>query len=149
MAFRFTTSDGFWWPVVLNLVADGKKVTARIQVRFKRLSTDEVDAFQVGSFDPVAYAECIREADGDRQTAMILFSAKLAQSEDAKRTSADRAEELMKILCDWKDVEDEDGKPLEFSEKHLVALLQDVKSAYSDIKEAYNTAMSGEGKKGN
>lgn len=148
--FKFYTSSGFWWPVDLHPVDDnGKKVTARIKVKFKRLDTDDVDAFHRGGFDPVLYADCVTRAGGDRNMALILLSAELTERGDASKTSEDRAEELMKIVEDWKEVQDADGNELEFSRDNLALLLRKVRSAYTDIKDGFSEAMSGEGKKGN
>lgn len=149
MAFKFTSSDHFWFPIDLHSIDDnGKPATYRIKGKFKRLPTEEVEAFQASGFDPVLYASCVEKANGDKDMAVILLSAELQTRGDGIKTSEARADDLLTVLIGWDEVSDEEGK-VEFSRDALVRLLRFSKSAYADIRDAYNRAVSGEGKKGN
>lgn len=154
MAYKFVTSEGFWFPVDIRSIDDnGTPLTCRIKARFKRLPTEEIEKFQSAGFDPVLYADCVERANGQRDLAIILLSAEMQTRGETAKTSEDRADELLKIVMDWDAVEtqDEDGKrtKLEFSRDNLVMLLRHERTAYADFKDAYNRAVSGEGRKGN
>jgi hypothetical protein len=149
MAFKLSQSDSFWYPVVLHDTDDNGRYTAhQIKAQFKRLPTDDIERFQTSGFDPVLYAECVEKAHGDRDMAFIILSAELANRGQGRRSSEERADELMEILCGWKDVTDDEGD-LPFTRDNLVLLLRFSRSAYADIKEAYNSAINGEGKRKN
>jgi len=149
-SFKIVSSAAFWFQVKLHMLDDsGKTQVVPIRMKFKRLPTDEVEEFQMSGYDPVAYADCITQANGDRDVAMILLAAKLANDGTTKKKSADRADELMRILTDWEGIIGEDDKPLAFDRDNLIDLLQSSKTAYADIREAYNQAVNGEAKRGN
>lgn len=149
MGILITESDTFWADVEIpRPTKQSPDAVHRIKVEYRHLPTDELSEFQTAGYDPVAYAACVEDANGDRDMAMILFAARLAQSGEGKKTSADRADELMQIMTGWKDVANADGV-MEFNRESLIALLQWGRNAYSAIKDTYNRFINGEGRRGN
>lgn len=149
MGFKISSSSAFWYPATLHDIDDnGKHTTHLVKLQFNRLPTDEIEQFQTSGFDAVLYADCVEKAKGDKELAMILLAAELSQRGIGTRSSEERADELMKILCGWKEFSDESGE-MEFTRDNLVKTLRFCRSAYADIKEAYTKAVSGEAKKGN
>lgn len=126
---------------------NGQNVRNTITFKFKRLDIDQVRNRQLDDGAKI-WADLMADHDGDVAIVNSKFTAELIRQGKNSLSSDEMAEDLMGIVCGWKDVSDDEG-PMEFHKENLTRLLRFTPGAYAAIKAAYNEANSGEGKRKN
>jgi len=148
MSFKLTASDSFFYPAtVFTIRDDGVQIKNVITFKFKRLDVDQVRDRQMAD-GAQTWADLMTQYDGDVALVNSKFTAELIRQGKGSLTSDQMVDDLLEIVCDWKDVSDDAGVML-FSRENLQKLIKAVPGAYAAIKGAYNEANSGEGKRKN
>lgn len=148
MGFKFTVSDSFFYPATLFTTSEaGQQVKNIITFKFKRLDVDQVRDRQMADGAQI-WSDLMSQYDGDLALVNSKFTAELIRQGKGSLTSDQMVDDLMEIVCDWKDVSDDAG-PMEFSRENLHRLVKFVPGCYAAIKAAFNEANSGEGKRKN
>ena len=150
MIFKLPESNTFRFPVELRaLREDGGVQKQKVRFEFKRLESDELQAYIKGDLDLSRYLEMLERANGDQALAGLMLAAEDQKSGSSAPTSADRADDLWPIVAGWEEIGDAEGSPLSFSRDNLIRLLNACPTAHRDIRQAYVNANSLEGKRGN
>jgi hypothetical protein len=118
MRFKLSKSYRYWWPVTVRLPDPDKAgsiLEQRFEAQFEPLSRDELLASQ----EAAAKLTTLRD---------------MAEHEAAQAT---------RMVTDWREIDDEAGKPLAFSPERLAQALQQPWFRAA-INEALNRSMNGE-----
>ncbi len=116
--FKIVTHRKVWWPVSFDVALDnGRTQVAKFDMRFIILGVDD--------------------AKGIERDAAAIDSA-----DEGRPLSQQKAEMLLKIADDWKDVADEDGTKLDFSVESL-AKLANVSGMFEAVIAAYAGCLRG------
>lgn len=150
MAFKQSISASFFYPVTFTTIReDGSQAKHQILFRFKRMDADELSE-RVKADGGQLWSDLMTAHDGDAVLVNQKFTAELLRRGKGSMTSSEMADDLMDILCDWKDGEvTDDQGPVEFSRENLLNLVKFVPGLYAAIKASFNEANSGEGKRKN
>lgn len=118
MSFIIAKKKEFWWPVTVVQPSDaapGEMAESAFEARFEALPSEEA----------LALGKTMRAADG--VDGMVA-------AENAM---------IGRVVTGWRDVEDQDGKPIAFSPEALAAACRWAWFRAGVVK-AYHKAMSGE-----
>lgn len=148
MGFKLSVSDSFFYPASVHTIQEnGQSTKITIVFKFKRLDIDQVRDRQMADGAQI-WANLMADHDGDLSLVNSKFTAELIRQGKNSMSSEQMADDLLEILCGWKDVSDDEG-PMEFNRDNLVRLIRFTPGIYAAIKAAYNEANSGEGKRKN
>ena len=116
--FKITDQYLYWWPVKVEVPSErnsGKLDTQAFEVQFRALPSDEVQR----------------------------ITDEIAAITDPKERAAREHETLVEAVKDWRDVEDDNGNEVNFSEENLRALLR-WPFVRTGFYRAYSASISGD-----
>jgi hypothetical protein len=149
MAFKLAASDSFWFPVKVSQINEaGKNLEHIISFKFKRLNLDQRQERDLRAGGDV-YKKLMAETDGNSDVIGGKFTAEMIRQGKLDKTSDDITDELLEIVCDWKEVKDYDDSDMVFNRENLLKLVLIVPGLPKAINDAYTNAYSGELKRGN
>ena len=113
MPYKFEKANKVWWPVTFSDATDGSAEEFEVEFLVQKLSRDEQREWT---------AEDLALADAKGEDRLSMLKDVLGPERAAKREK-----QVLSKIHGWRGiVVDDEGKELEFSQKHLKALWQNI-----------------------